>query len=229
MVVWLLNSNLPDPELEADPDGLVALGGELAPELLVAAYRRGIFAWSSEPVLNWWSPDPRAVFELDSVRVARSVRQCARRGAWRFTLDRDFAGVIAGCRAPAPGREETWIDDDFVAAFTELHRRGVARSVEVWEEDELVGGLYGVVQAGFFGGESMFQRRTNASKAALAYLLERLRAGGFVLCDAQAPTEHLARLGARSIPRRAYLDRLGRALDATEARLEAGAAPTLGV
>lgn len=229
MVVWLLGSALPDPEVEADPDGLVALGGSLAPDVLVAAYRRGLFPWSAEPVLNWWSPDPRAVFDLDVVHVARSVRQSVRRGAWRFTVDADFESVVAGCRAPAPGREETWIDAGFLEAYAELHRRGASSSVEVWEGDELVGGLYGVVQGGFFGGESMFQRRTNASKAALGYLLERLRAGGFRLCDAQAPTEHLARLGARSIPRRQYLDELAGALACTGARLVAGPAPALGV
>ncbi|MBK7874522.1 MAG: leucyl/phenylalanyl-tRNA--protein transferase [Planctomycetes bacterium] len=228
MVVWLLDSRLPDPELEADADGLVALGGSLEPEFLLAAYRAGIFPWSSEPVLNWWSPDPRAVFDLAPRPAARSVRQSARRGRWTFTIDRAFEDVIAGCRAPAPGREETWISDDFVAAYRALFARGAAHSVEVWEAGELVGGLYGVAQGGFFGGESMFRLRTDASKAALAYLLDRLRVGGFALCDAQSPTEHLTSLGVQCLQRRAYLDALATALARTEAKLVEGPAPSLG-
>lgn len=212
MVVWLLDARLPDPDLEAEEDGLVALGGTLEPTFLVAAYRAGMFPWSDDPVLNWWSPDPRAVFDLETPRVSRSVLQSARRHAWTFTVDRAFDAVLEGCRAPAPGREETWISDAFVQAWRELHALGIAHSIEVWERDELVGGLYGLAQGAFFGGESMFHRRTNASKAALAYLLDRLRRGGFELCDAQAPTPHLESLGAKTIPRATYLARLGSAL-----------------
>jgi leucyl/phenylalanyl-tRNA--protein transferase len=168
-------------------------------------------------VISWWSPDPRAIFELEGWKAHRSIRQSVRRAGWEFTVDKAFEQVMRACAAPAPGRESTWIGDDFVRAYVRLHQRGHAHSVEVWEGEELVGGLYGVTLGGFFGGESMFNRRTDASKAAVMHLMERLRAGGFVLCDAQVPTPHLHRLGAIDVPRRQYLDRLERALavDAT--------------
>jgi leucyl/phenylalanyl-tRNA--protein transferase len=211
MRLWQFGNTPPDPEL-ADDQGLVALGGRLTPERLLGAYRAGIFPWSSRPVVSWWSPDPRAVFELDTWRAHRSVRQAIRNHAWRFAVDEDFGGVMRACAAPAPGREGTWITADFVDAYSELHRRGHAHSVEVYEGDELVGGLYGVTVGGFFGGESMFHRRTDASKAAVAHLVERMRACGFQLLDAQVPTPHLERLGATFISRREYLRRLERAI-----------------
>jgi leucyl/phenylalanyl-tRNA--protein transferase len=195
-------------------EGLVALGGSLEPDTLVAAYRAGVFPWSSDPVISWWSPDPRAIFDLPTWRPHRSAARSVRRAGWRFTVDQDFAGVMRACAEPAPDRPSSWITDDFVRSYAELHRRGLAHSVEVWEGDALVGGLYGVAIGGFFGGESMFRRRTDASKAAVGHLVERLRAGGFSLLDAQVPTPHLARLGAISIPRADYLARLKDALDA---------------
>jgi leucyl/phenylalanyl-tRNA---protein transferase len=197
----------------AREDGLVALGGTLDPDTLVKAYRAGVFPWSSDPVLSWWSPDPRAIFELETWRPHRSTGKSARRAGWRFTVDRDFDGVMRACGESAPDRPSTWITDDFRRAYGELFRRGLAHSIEVWEEEELVGGLYGVALGGFFGGESMFHRRTDASKAAVGFLIDRLRAGGFSLLDAQVPTPHLARLGAIEIPRVEYLARLRRALD----------------
>lgn len=212
MRLWLFGDTPPDPEL-ADEQGLVCLGGRLTQARLQAAYRAGIFPWSSRPVVSWWSPDPRAVFELDAWRPHRSVRQAIKHNGWTFAVDRDFAGVMRACAEPAPGREGTWITSDFIEAYCELHRRGHAHSVEVYEGDELVGGLYGVTFGGFFGGESMFRRRTDASKAAVTHLIEQLRAGGFVLCDAQVPTPHLARLGAVAIPRYEYLQRLSAALE----------------
>ncbi len=211
MRLWLFGDTPPDPE-SADEQGLVALGGKLSPERLLGAYRAGVFPWSSRPVASWWSPDPRAIFELESWRPHRSVRQAVKRGDWRFTADRDFVGVMHACAEPQEGRESTWITADFVAAYSALHRRGHAHSIEVWEGDEMIGGLYGVTIGGFYGGESMFRRRTDASKAAVMYLIERLRAGGFTLLDAQVPTPHLERLGAITIPRREYLDRLRQAL-----------------
>src|SRR5260221_886468 len=210
MRLWLFGSP-PDPE-GADENGLVALGGKLEPKRLLAAYRAGIFPWSSRPVVSWWSPDPRAVFDLRTWKPHRSVRQAARRGGWRFTVDADFVGVMRACAEPAEGREGTWISPDFIEAYAQLHKRGHAHSIEVWEGDALVGGLYGVTIGGFFGGESMFHRATDASKAAVAHLVERLRAGGFALLDAQVPTPHLERLGAITIPRAVYLDRLRAAL-----------------
>jgi leucyl/phenylalanyl-tRNA---protein transferase len=210
MRLWLFGTP-PDPE-GADENGLVALGGKLEPKRLLTAYRAGLFPWSSRPVVSWWSPDPRAVFDLATWKPHRSVRQAVRRAGWRFTVDTDFVGVMRACAEPADGREGTWISPDFIEAYAQLHKRGAAHSVEVWDGDALVGGLYGVTIGGFFGGESMFHRATDASKAAVAHLVERLRAGGFTLLDAQVPTPHLARLGAQSIPRTEYLDRLRSAL-----------------
>ncbi|HEY7956515.1 MAG TPA: leucyl/phenylalanyl-tRNA--protein transferase [Polyangia bacterium] len=215
MVAWLRGARFPDPEDEADENGLVALGGRLEPERLLAAYRAGIFPWSSDPVITWWSPDPRAIFDLESYRPHRSVRQSVRRGGWRFSVDERFKEVMHACAAPTEARPGTWITDDFVAGYTALYRQGFAHSVEVYEGDELVGGLYGVAIGGFFGGESMFHRRTDASKAAVAHLVERLRAGGFSLLDAQVPTPHLAHLGATTLPRHVYLARLRAALTRT--------------
>jgi leucyl/phenylalanyl-tRNA--protein transferase len=200
-----------DEEVEI-PNGLVAVGGSLHADTLLAAYRSGIFPWSSDPALTWWSPDPRAIFEIDRYRPHRSVGRTARRCGWRFAIDRDFAGVMRLCAESTTDRPATWITQDFISSYTELHRRGHAHSIEVYEGDELVGGLYGVTIGGFFGGESMFHRRTDASKAAVAYLVERLRAGGFTLLDAQMPTPHLSRLGAVNIPRLDYLARLRAAL-----------------
>jgi leucyl/phenylalanyl-tRNA--protein transferase len=163
-------------------------------------------------VISWWSPDPRAIFDLDSWRAHRSAARSVRRAGWRFTVDRDFGAVMRACAEPSAERPSTWITADFERSYSELHRRGLAHSVEVWAGDDLVGGLYGVTLGGFFGGESMFHRATDASKAAVGFLIERLRAGGFSLCDAQVPTPHLAHLGAVSIARADYLARLRRAL-----------------
>ena len=193
-------------------DGLVAVGGDVTPESLLRAYRAGVFPWSSDPLLTWWSPDPRAIFDMQRYCPSRSLRKGIRRAKWIFTLDRDFEGVMRRCAAPTPSRPSTWITEDFVAGYTELHRRGVAHSVEVYEQDELVGGLYGVSIGGFFGGESMFHRRPDASKAAVAHLIQHLRERGFVLLDAQVPTPHLASLGAVEISRSEYLARLQQAL-----------------
>ena len=197
---------------EAWPEGLVAIGGTLAPDHLVTAYRAGIFPWSSDPAVTWWSPDPRAIFDLETWRPHRSIGKSVRRSGWRFTIDRDFEAVMRACGESTALRPATWITDDFLRSYSELHRRGLAHSIEVWEDQTLVGGLYGVALGGFFGGESMFHRRTDASKAAVGYLVERLRAGGFTLLDAQVQTPHLERLGATTIPRDQYLLRLRDAL-----------------
>jgi leucyl/phenylalanyl-tRNA--protein transferase len=204
-----------DPTTEAEPDwpnGLVAVGGTLDPDTLVAAYSAGIFPWSSDPVLSWWSPDPRAIFDLATWQAHRTVRRSVRRAGWTFSVDRDFAGVMRACGESSEDRPSTWITDDFIRSYGELHRRGLAHSIEVWDGTALVGGLYGVALGGFFGGESMFHRATDASKAAVAYLVDRLRAGGFTLLDAQVPTPHLERLGAVCIARTDYLARLRAAL-----------------
>lgn len=215
---WLDGFTVPDPAW-ADEDGLVALGGDLGPERLLLAYRAGVFPWSSRPVLTWWSPDPRVIFDIPSYRPHRSVRQTMARAPWRYAIDEDFGAVIRACAEGTAQRPSTWITADFIAAYTELHRRGHAHSVEVYEGDELVGGLYGVTLGAFFGGESMFHRRSDASKAALAHLIERLRIGGFLLADAQAPNAHLARLGAIPIARDEYLRRLRAAIAEPPRRL----------
>lgn len=217
MKKWWQTVRSPFDVGRADENGLVAIGGSLDPELVLVAYASGVFPWSSDPVISWWSPDPRALFDLATYKAHRSTRQNVRRGGWRFSVDEAFERVMRECAAPAPGRESTWISEDFVRTYKKLHASGFAHSVEVWEGDELVGGLYGVTLGGFFGGESMFNRRTDGSKAAVMHLVERLRACGFVLCDAQVPTPHLQRLGAVEISRTEYLARLQAALavDAT--------------
>jgi leucyl/phenylalanyl-tRNA--protein transferase len=199
-----------DPEF-ADEVGLVAIGGDLRPQYLLQAYRRGIFPWYDEgqPVL-WWSPDPRGIFELDGLHVSRRLRRTIRSGRFRVTVNQAFGEVIRGC-ADRPG-EGTWITADMIRAYEQMHRLGHAHSVEVWEGSELGGGLYGVAINGLFAGESMFTRRSDASKVALVYLMERLRQGGFQLFDIQMVTEHTTRLGAIEIPRAEYLARLRRAL-----------------
>ena len=207
-------SRSPFDPARADENGLVAIGGSLDPELVLVAYASGVFPWSSDPVDLLVVA--RSARDLRSARPGRRTarsRQSVRRGGWRFSVDEAFERVMRECAAPAPGRESTWIGEDFVRSYKVLHARGYAHSIEVQEGDELVGGLYGVTIGGFFGGESMFNRRTDASKAAVMHLVERLRACGFVLCDAQVPTPHLHRLGAIDIARDEYLARLGPALD----------------
>lgn len=199
-----------DPE-RADSDGLVAIGGDLGPPLLLDAYRRGIFPWFDEdsPIL-WWSPDPRAIFELDGLHVSRRLARTVRSGRFTATVDRAFAEVIRGC-AHRPG-DGVWITKDMIDAYTRLHEMGHAHCVEVWYDGLLAGGVYGVTIGGLFAGESMFTRVRDASKVALVHLMERLRQRGFQLFDVQFLNEHTARLGAIEIPRREYLTRLRKAV-----------------
>jgi leucyl/phenylalanyl-tRNA--protein transferase len=204
-----LFSQFLDPEL-ADEHGLVAIGGDLKPKNLLKAYRSGVFPWFGEgdPVL-WWSPDPRAIFELDGLHISRRLARTLRSGRFTLTIDRDFTGVIRGC---ADREEGTWLTGDMIAAYETLHRLGHAHSVETWQGDVLAGGIYGVALGGFFAGESMFHRASDASKVALAHLMDHLRCRGFQLFDIQMLTEHTAMLGAIEIPRTEYLERLRRAL-----------------
>lgn len=190
--------------------GLVAIGGDLHPERLLYGYRHGIFPWfSEEDPLLWWSPDPRAIFELDGLHISRRLARTVRSSRFRVTFDRDFAGVIRGC---ADRGEGSWITPEVIAAYEVLHHRGDAHSVEVWHEGELAGGVYGVAVGGLFAAESMFTRVSDASKVALVHLFARLRDRGFRLFDIQFITEHTARLGAIEIPRSEYLARLEEAL-----------------
>jgi leucyl/phenylalanyl-tRNA--protein transferase len=200
-----------------EPNGLLAVGGDLNPERLVSAYRRGIFPWFGvgDPIL-WWCPDPRAVLVPERMRISRSLRKRLRRRELGVTLDRDFGGVIRACATPREPNGGTWIVPEMVSAYERLHRLGLAHSVEVWAgdaacDDNLVGGLYGVAIGGVFFGESMFSRSTDASKIALTHLYRRLREWGFGLVDCQMHTEHLASLGAQAVRRRVFvgwLDRL---------------------
>jgi leucyl/phenylalanyl-tRNA--protein transferase len=196
----------PDPDT-ADEDGLVAVGADLAPGTLLAAYQAGIFPWSDGPI-TWWSPDPRAIFPLDGLHVSRSLERTIRRGTFRITFDTAFRDVMAGCAEPRPGREETWISPAFVEAYARLHDLGWAHSAECWYGDRLAGGIYGVAMGAWFGGESMFAAERDASKVALAALIARLAGRGCVLFDAQVMNPHLASLGAVDIPRADYLARL---------------------
>ncbi len=201
----------PDP-LAADPSGVVAFGADLAPETLVHAYRSGIFPWPHPGApLPWFSPDPRGVLFLDRLHVARSLRQRIRRCGWTTTVDRAFDAVVAGCAARRD--ERTWIDRGMRRAYGRLHRLGWAHSVEVWDGDELVGGLYGVRVGACFTGESMFHLRTDASKVAFVDLVDRWGEAGGHLVDVQIATDHLVSLGAVEVPRRHYLERLAVARD----------------
>lgn len=208
-------SRFPDPRA-APRDAPLAWGGDLEPATLLDAYAHGIFPWpTSDGTVYWWSPDPRAVLPLDGLHISRSLARTLRSGRLRCTLDQAFAAVVAGC-ADRPG-EGTWITAGTAIAYEELHALGHAHSVEVWDAGRtLVGGLYGVALGGAFMGESMFHRVPDASKVALVHLADRLRRAGFALLDAQVPTPHLERLGARSVRRSEYLRRLeaARALNA---------------
>lgn len=209
-VMLNLKSGFPDPKL-AGAEGLVAIGGDLGVDRLLAAYRKGIFPWTANPV-TWWSPDPRGILELDRFHVSRSLERVIRRGAFTVTRNRAFAAVIEHCAVPAPGREGVWITAEFIEAYTRLHRQGHAHSVECWREGELAGGVYGVAIGGLFAGESMFHHANNASKVALYHLVQHLREGGFVLFDLQMVTPATRPLGAKEISRREYLQRLADAV-----------------
>jgi leucyl/phenylalanyl-tRNA--protein transferase len=193
----------------ADENGLVAVGGDLQPATLLRAYHNGIFPWFNEgdPIL-WWSPDPRAIFEFGRFYLSRRLIRTIRSGKFRLTINQAFTEVMHGCAE----REQTWITADMIAAYTHMHRLGHAHSIEVWLGDHLAGGIYGLALGGAFFGESMFHRVSDASKIAMAYLLEYLQVRGFGLFDTQVLTEHTARLGAIEIPRSEYLARLKKAL-----------------
>jgi leucyl/phenylalanyl-tRNA--protein transferase len=207
----------PDPRTDAGPEGLLALGGDLEPESLLLAYRQGIFPWPVEGLpLAWFCPPERAILEFDRLHLPRSLRAFLRKHRYRLSIDTAFEEVIAACAdVPRPHQpvdpeqtSHTWITEEMEEAYVEFHRRGHAHSVEVWEGDELVGGIYGVEFDGCFAGESMFHLRPNTSKLALLHLVEHLRLQGCRWMDIQMMTPHLERLGARPIPRDKFLDLL---------------------
>lgn len=190
--------------------GLLAIGADLAPERLLAAYRQGIFPWGTyETQPLWYCPDPRMVLFPQEIRITRSLRKTLRRGGYEVRLDSDFAGVIRRCAStPRPDQDGTWITPDMEAAYQRLHELGWAHSVETWVEGELAGGLYGLAIGGMFYGESMFAHRTDASKIAVAHLARYLAQEGFGMIDCQMHTDHLASLGAREIAVGDFLTRL---------------------
>ena len=203
------DSDFPDPRLaETEPDGLLAIGGDLSVKRLLRAYRSGIFPWFSagEPIL-WWSPDPRLLLFPEKIHVSRSLRKRLRRGDYRITFDEAFSDVIAHCAAsPRHGQHGTWIIDEMIDAYTELHHHGYAHSVEVWHKKKLLGGLYGVAIGSAFYGESMFSLVSNASKIALVALARKLQHDNFHFIDCQMETPHLLTLGAETVPRDAFLE-----------------------
>ncbi len=206
----------PAPELAlAEPNGLLAFGGDLSVERLLSAYREGIFPWfgEDEPLL-WWSPDPRGILELADFNISRSFARFLRRHPYRVTLNHEFDAVVDACASVPRADNGTWITDKMVDAYGALHRAGHGHSVEVWDGDELIGGLYGVAIGRVFCGESMFHRRTNASKLAMYHLVQHLRAYQFAFIDCQMLTPHLASLGATSLSREVFLQRLRKARDA---------------
>ena len=215
----LLNADAPDafpsPDNALDePNGLLAFGGDLGPARLLAAYRRGIFPWFSagEPIL-WWSPDPRCVLRTERLRINRSLRRQLAGKSWRLTVDHAFAQVMRACAAPRAGDSGTWITPTMIDAYVHMHQLGHAHSVEVWDGDLLVGGIYGVAAGQLFCGESMFSAESGGSKIALVALAGLLRAMGFPLIDTQVANPHTLSLGAEEIPRRQFLAEVARLIE----------------
>ena len=202
---WLNPDTLefPDTSLALqDPNGLIAVGGDLSPERILAAYHRGIFPWFNpdDPIL-WWSPDPRTVVFPNQLHISKSLRKTLRKATYRVTFDNCFEKVMRACAAPRSYADGTWINEDIIQGYCALHERGYAHSVEVWRDEELVGGLYGMALGRVFFGESMFSRADNASKVGFAYLVRQLCAWNFQLIDCQVGSDHLFSLGAVEIPR----------------------------
>jgi leucyl/phenylalanyl-tRNA--protein transferase len=220
VLAWL-RPDAPFPPLSAalaEPNGLLAAGGDLSPERLIAAYRRGIFPWFSagQPIL-WWSPDPRMVLYVEEFRISRSLAKRVHRHEFEIRIDTAFRDVIDNCAAmPRAGQRGTWITPDMVDAYCELHRRGAAHSVESWRDGQLCGGLYGMALGRVFFGESMFAHETDASKVALVHLVALLRQLQVPLIDCQQETAHLRSFGARPIPRAAFASQLAELIHSTE-------------
>lgn len=202
------------PAPDSWDEEIVAVGGNLSPGLLISAYAQGIFPWFNEGEdILWWSLDPRFVLYFENLKISKSMKKILKKSKYRVTLDHDFPSVMRSCAgAVRKGEEGTWISNDMLKAYTELHRLGFAHSVEVWEDDELVGGLYGLSLGAAFFGESMFASRPNCSKIALIALTSYLEDRNFDFIDCQQPTAHLASLGACEIDRSRFLDELKQSL-----------------
>ncbi|RZJ65555.1 MAG: leucyl/phenylalanyl-tRNA--protein transferase [Flavobacterium sp.] len=196
------------PVRSASPEGIVAIGGDLSPERLLLAYRSGIFPWfeDDEPIL-WWSPPERMVLFLDELKISKSMRNIINRGIFKVTFNTCFRDVISNCRdIKRDGQQGTWITDDMTEAYCQMHELGYAKSIEVWQDNDLIGGLYGMDMGQIFCGESMFSKVPNASKVAFIALVELLREGNYKLLDCQVHNDHLESLGAREIPRKDFME-----------------------
>ncbi len=205
----------PSPE-DAAPEGLLAVGGDLSPKRLLLAYTMGVFPWySTEDPILWWSPDPRLILEPENLKVSKSLRRTIAKKNLSITMDQEFETVINKCATAKRKDDGTWIVKEMIEAYIELHQKGFAHSVEVWENDELVGGLYGVSIGKAFFGESMFSTASNASKVALVYLVSILKGWGFSCIDCQMKTEHLVRMGAHEISRHDFLKLLKESVKGT--------------
>ncbi|MDY0233154.1 MAG: leucyl/phenylalanyl-tRNA--protein transferase [Sulfurimonas sp.] len=199
--------NFPDAR-DANEDGIVAWGGDLNPSRLIRAYQNGIFPWygKDDPII-WWSTNPRLILELDDFKLSKSLKKSMKKFEYRF--DTNFRGVVMHCaKTPRKSQEDTWIQEEIIEAYEELHHLGLAHSVETYYEGKLVGGLYGVVVGGVFCGESMFSHKSDASKSAFAILVKHLKEWGYDFIDAQVPTEHLKSLGAKEVSREHFLQML---------------------
>lgn len=214
MIPWLAD-NSPFPALESalqEPNGLLAAGGDLSPQRLLAAYRQGIFPWYSigQPIL-WWSPDPRMVLFPDELKISRSLAKRLKNSDYEVRFDTAFRDVMLACaETRRPQQDGTWITADIINGYCKLHELGFAHSAETWIDEQLVGGVYGVAIGHMFYGESMFHHVTNASKIAFVHLVQRLQKQGFGMVDCQMKTAHLASLGAREITRAEFLQRLAK-------------------
>lgn len=207
MSLWVLDNELSFPPVEtSQPDGLLAIGGDLSVERLLLAYKKGIFPWYEGEYILWWCPDPRFVLFPDELNVSRSMKKLMKKEKFDFTINTAFEKVIGNCKTiNRKGQEGTWITDEVKKAYTSLHYNGHAHSAEVWKDGELVGGLYGIRMGNIFFGESMFSKVSNASKFGFIKYVEYLKSEGVKLIDCQVYTEHLESLGAKMIPRKDFL------------------------
>lgn len=217
MTFWLKRNTTDFPPLQKalrQPNGLLAMGGDLSSQRLIAAYRHGCFPWYSEgQPLMWWSPDPRTVVFPSQLHIPRSLKKTIKRNTFQVTYDQAFARVLSACAEPRSTDSGTWITPAMQAAYCELHKLGYAHSVEVWHQQQLVGGVYGIAIGQLFFGESMFARMDDASKVGFVSLVQDLKTAGFVLIDCQMHTEHLARFGAQDISRNEFAQYLAQHLD----------------
>ena len=214
MIILTDKKKFPDPEIVADADGLVALGGDLSVKRLLSAYQNGIFPWETDPIIGWYSPDPRCILETDSITVSKSMRSVINKSDhFQFKMNTAFNEVIHNCKnINRKGVEGSWISDDLIHSFLELHAMNYAYSAETWYENKLAGGLYGLMIGKMFFGESMFSNKTNASKFALIMLSDHLRKLGVKIIDCQVYSPHLESMGAKLIPRKKFMALLKEAI-----------------